>query len=57
MSRSADGEWIGEIPAARIDSRYDLMYFIEAMDTCGNGVIYPDLNQQTPYTIVRLLGR
>ena len=43
------------IPAEQIDSRFDLMYFIEAMDAQGNGKIYPDLNQQTPYVVVRLM--
>jgi hypothetical protein len=30
------------------------MYFIEAMDTAGNGRIYPDLEVETPYIVVRL---
>ena len=42
------------IPAERIDPQFDLMYFIEAMDAKGNGKIYPDLNMQTPYVVVRL---
>ena len=54
MLRNADGEFTAEIPAAHIDSRYDLMYFIEAIDNAGNGKIYPDLEKQTPYTIVKV---
>ena len=30
------------------------MYFIEAMDNEGNGRIYPDLNKETPYIVVKL---
>jgi hypothetical protein len=30
------------------------MYYIEAMDTHGHGVIYPDLERRTPYIIVKL---
>jgi hypothetical protein len=42
------------IPAEDIPPTWDLMYFIEAMDNDGNGRIYPDLNKETPYVIVRL---
>jgi hypothetical protein len=45
----------GVIPAEQIDPKWDLMYFIEVMDTRGNGKIYPDLNQETPYVLVRLV--
>lgn len=30
------------------------MYFIEAMDKAGNGWIFPDLDKQAPYVVVRL---
>jgi len=42
------------IPSDQIDTRWDLMYFIEVMDNQGNGAIFPDFNQQAPYVIVRL---
>jgi hypothetical protein len=42
------------IPGEDIVSKWDLMYFIEAMDNRGNGRIYPDLNRETPYFVVRL---
>ncbi len=42
------------IPPEQIDPKWDLMYFIETMDNKGSGRIYPDLNQQTPYVVVRL---
>jgi hypothetical protein len=31
------------------------MYFIQIMDNDKNGIIYPDLNKETPYIIVKLL--
>ena len=43
-----------EIPAAEIDPRYDLMYYIGFMDKAGHGRIYPDLEKETPYKIVKL---
>jgi hypothetical protein len=42
------------IPAEQILPKWDFMYFIEVMDTKGNGKIFPDLNQETPYIVVRL---
>jgi hypothetical protein len=42
------------IPAEHIVSKWDLMYFIEVMDNRGNGKIYPDMERETPYVVVRL---
>jgi len=42
------------IPASAITTQWDLMYLIEAMDNKGNGRIYPDLEKETPYVIVRV---
>jgi hypothetical protein len=42
------------IPAEHVVPAWDLMYLIEVMDSQGNGAIYPDLNKETPYVIVRL---
>ncbi len=42
------------IPAEEMDPRWDFMYLIEAMDSAGHGVIYPDLEIETPYIVVRL---
>jgi hypothetical protein len=42
------------IPAADVSPAWDLMYFVEVMDTRGNGAICPDLNRETPYVVVRL---
>jgi hypothetical protein len=48
-------EYRAEVPAAGIDPKYDLMYLIEVMDKAGNGKIYPDLEVETPYVVVKLL--
>lgn len=42
------------VPADKIDPTFDFMYFIEVMDNNGNGAIYPDLEKETPYVIVKL---
>jgi hypothetical protein len=42
------GLYAASIPAAFIDPRWDLMYFIEVVDRKGNGRIYPDLEVETP---------
>jgi len=48
------GNYEAVIPADKIDPRFDLMYFIQAMDSQHHGVMFPDFNQQTPYFVVRL---
>ena len=47
-------EYEATVPAADVLSRYDFMYFIEVLDRAGNGAIYPNLDTQQPYIIVRL---
>jgi len=42
------------VPAEDVVPAWDFMYFIEAMNNAGNGRIYPDLNKETPYIVVRL---
>ena len=42
------------IPAEDVVPKWDLMYFIEILDRAGNGRIYPDLETETPYLIVKL---
>jgi hypothetical protein len=42
------------IPGEDIVPQWDLMYLIEVMDNQGRGRIYPDLNKETPYIVVRL---
>ena len=43
------------VPAGQLIPRWDFMYYIEVMDNHGHGRIYPDLNQATPYFIVKLV--
>ena len=43
------------IPADQVVPQWDFMYLIEVMDNQGNGRIYPDLNKETPYIVVRLV--
>ena len=47
-------QYQGTIPAQDVKPTGDFMCFIEVMDQQGNGRIYPDLNFETPYIIVRL---
>ena len=42
------------VPGEQIPARWDFMYLIEVMDRNGNGTIWPDLNERTPYVVVRL---
>ncbi|MEO8885965.1 MAG: hypothetical protein ABI367_07870 [Mucilaginibacter sp.] len=42
------------IPVDQINTTYNLQYFIEVMDSKSRGVIYPDLNKETPYIVVKL---
>lgn len=44
------------VPSEQINPKWDFMYLIEVMDNNGIGKIYPDLNRETPYIIVKLLG-
>ena len=51
---AASRAYTGRIPAAFIDPKWDLMYFVEVMDTHGKGRMYPDLEKETPYVVVRV---
>lgn len=42
------------ITADQINPKWDMMYLIEVMDKNGKGNIYPDLNKETPYRLVKL---
>ncbi len=43
------------VPVEQINHRWDFMYFIKVMDNESHGIIYPDLNRETPYIIVKLI--
>jgi len=46
------GLYTGRIPASFVDAKWDLMYFIEAVDQKGAGRMYPDMEKETPYVVV-----
>jgi hypothetical protein len=46
------GLYSGIIPATFIDPTWDLMYFVEVVDTAGTGRMFPDLEIETPYVVV-----
>jgi len=43
------------VPADALEARWDFMYFIEMMDNNQQGSIYPDVDKQTPYFMVKLI--
>ncbi|MEX2235288.1 MAG: hypothetical protein WD824_24200 [Cyclobacteriaceae bacterium] len=49
------GSYQVTVPADQINSTWDFMYFIEVMDNKSRGRIYPDLNKETPYRVVKLI--
>ena len=51
---AATRRYQGRIPASFIDAKWDLMYFVEVMDAQGRGRMYPDLERETPYVVVRV---
>ena len=46
------GVYTAAIPAAFIDPKWNLMYFVEAVGKNGAGRMYPDLEREMPYVIV-----
>jgi hypothetical protein len=47
-------EYCATIPAEILSTQWDLMYYIEIIDDAGNGGIYPDPQEQTPYVVVKI---
>lgn len=47
------GQYTARIPASFIDPKWDLMYFVEAVDLKGAGRMYPDLDVETPYRVLK----
>ena len=54
LPKGESGEYEATVPGDQILSRWDFMYLFEVMDKNGNGKIYPDLEKETPYIVVRL---
>jgi len=48
------GEYKTVIPGEDVEAKWDFMYLFEVMDNKGNGKIYPDLEQEAPYVVVKL---
>ena len=48
----ASGLYKASIPAAFIDPKWNVMYFVEVVDRAGGGRMYPDLEKETPYVVV-----
>ena len=46
------GLYVARIPREFITPKWDLIYFVEAIDRQGNGRNYPDLETAAPYVIV-----
>jgi hypothetical protein len=55
LPTGSGNEYQATIPGENIDPHFDLMYMFEAMDNDGNGKICPDLSQETPYVVVKVL--
>ncbi|MGJ5816186.1 hypothetical protein [Paludibaculum fermentans] len=49
------GSYTASIPASFVNPRWDLMFFVEAIDKQGNGRNYPDFEVEAPYVIVPVL--
>jgi hypothetical protein len=52
MKPDATGAYTATVPAGFTNTTWDFMYFIETIDTRGNGRNWPDLAVETPYVIV-----
>ena len=48
------GQYRAVVPGEDIVAKWDFMYLFEVMDNKGNGKIYPDLEKEAPYVIVKL---
>jgi hypothetical protein len=48
------GEYKAIVPGQDIEAKWDFMYLIKVMDNNGNGTIYPDIEEEAPYIVVRL---
>ena len=45
----------GTVPAGQINPRWDFQYLLEVVDNTNKGAIFPDVNKETPYWIVKLI--
>ena len=49
----ATGLYHAVIPGDFIVPEWNLMYFVESLDSLGNGCMIPDLEKEMPYVIVK----
>jgi hypothetical protein len=49
---ATSGLYTAHIPASFVLRKWDLMFFVEAIDNHGNGRMYPDLEVEMPYVVV-----
>jgi hypothetical protein len=49
---AVSGTFRATIPGNFIVPEWDLIYFVEAIDSLGNGCLVPDLDREMPYVIV-----
>ena len=54
LTKSAAGLHEATIPGDYITARYDLMYYVEAVDHFGNAAFYPDPDRTAPYVVVKV---
>lgn len=54
MKRGAGDNYEAIIPGDQLNPKWDFMYFFEVIDATGHGRIYPDLEYETPYIVVKL---
>jgi hypothetical protein len=45
------GKYVGRIPASFVNSKWDLMYFVEVIGNNHAGRMYPDADSETPYVV------
>ena len=45
------GAYFGAVPAAFIDPKWDLMFFVEVIDAKGTGRMFPDFEAEQPYVV------
>jgi len=49
-----NGTYSAEIPANAFDQQWDILYYFEATDIYGYGVIRPDFRERTPYCVIEM---
>jgi hypothetical protein len=47
-------EFAATIPGEFVVAKWDVMYFVEAIDGAGNGTMWPDFRREAPYVFVHL---